>query len=250
MTPTTLLLALAVFLGGYLLNLTWISVFYHRALCHGALSLSPRVTRWVVSAGPWVVGIDPKAWVCMHRLHHTHSDTDLDPHSPRSAGLLGVAVAQLRSYQRVLTRLIAGQGRTSEIVSDLNFDVHPMYRRKLWLAPYAVHGALAFSLGWLTAWPIGLALLAGLSSHPVQGWMVNALAHRYGGMRYENGDDSRNNLVVAFLCFGEGLQNNHHHAPEDPRFSRAAWEIDLGWFMCRALAAAGVVTLNHGPRRD
>ena len=42
---------------------------------------------------------------------------------------------------------------------------------------------------------------------------INSLAHRFGRRRFETRDDSRNNLWLALLTFGEGWHNNHHFFP-------------------------------------
>jgi len=41
-------------LGGYSLNLLYITVFYHRALTHGGLVLKPAVRSLVAKTGNWV----------------------------------------------------------------------------------------------------------------------------------------------------------------------------------------------------
>src|SRR6187397_604644 len=92
----------AVFLAAYLLNILMITVGYHRGLAHKAVRLHPALRKAVIVGGNWLTGLDPKAWVVMHRLHHAHSDTALDPHSPMNVGLLGIAAEQLRNYKRVI----------------------------------------------------------------------------------------------------------------------------------------------------
>ena len=42
---------------------------------------------------------------------------------------------------------------------------------------------------------------------------INSLAHRFGTRRFDTRDDSRNNLWLALLTFGEGWHNNHHFFP-------------------------------------
>ena len=79
-------ICIAVFVVAYLLNLTTITVMYHRGLAHGGVTLKPWVKRFVALSGNWLTGLDPKGWVCMHRLHHAHSDTPDDPHSPVHKG--------------------------------------------------------------------------------------------------------------------------------------------------------------------
>jgi stearoyl-CoA desaturase (delta-9 desaturase) len=53
---------LMVFVGAYLINITYITVFYHRGLTHGAVRLSPVTRRFVAVTGNWVTGLDPKGW--------------------------------------------------------------------------------------------------------------------------------------------------------------------------------------------
>ena len=60
----------AIFFVAYAINATYISVFYHRGLTHEAVVLKPWTQKLVVATGPWVMGIDAKTWVTMHRLHH------------------------------------------------------------------------------------------------------------------------------------------------------------------------------------
>src|SRR5262252_6756655 len=76
-----------MFLAAYLLNIFYITVLYHRGLTHGAVRLRPFTRNLLIHTGNWVTGLDPKGWACMHRLHHMHSDTALDPHRPVAAAL-------------------------------------------------------------------------------------------------------------------------------------------------------------------
>ena len=113
-----------VFATAYVLNIVTISVGYHRGLAHGAVRLHPRLRRLVVMTGNWVTGLDPKAWVVMHRMHHAHSDTPEDPHSPVNVGIIGIAMAQLRSYERVLRGLKRDEPAFTKFAYDLDFDLN------------------------------------------------------------------------------------------------------------------------------
>ena len=70
---------------------------------------------------------------------------------------------------------------------------------------------------------------------------INTVNHMFGSRRFETLDESRNNVFTAFFAAGEGWHNNHH------RFQRAArngfywWEIDVTWYVIRAMAAVGLV---------
>ena len=70
---------------------------------------------------------------------------------------------------------------------------------------------------------------------------INSLAHRWGRRRFQTRDDSRNNLWLALLTFGEGWHNNHHHFPGSARQGFRWWEIDITWYGLRALQALRIV---------
>ena len=70
---------------------------------------------------------------------------------------------------------------------------------------------------------------------------INSLAHRYGRRRFATRDDSRNNLWLALLTFGEGWHNNHHFYPGSARQGFRWYEIDLTWYGLRLMQALGLV---------
>jgi len=233
-------LAVFVFLGTYGLNLFYISVLYHRGLAHGAVKLKPWLRKFTVLSGNWVTGIDPKAWVCMHRRHHQFSDTTLDPHSPWNDGVFGLLRAQLDSYSRTLVGVSRKTPAFAEVVSDLDFKVHWLNRLKLWWIPYLVQAGIALAIGvFFHAWFVGVAYWLGMMSHPFQGWLVNSFAHKYGYQNFKNGDESRNNTLVALLVMGEGYQNNHHARPSSARFSVRWFEVDGGYVLCKFAQVLG-----------
>jgi stearoyl-CoA desaturase (Delta-9 desaturase) len=242
-----LLLCAAVFLAAYLLNIAWISVFYHRALAHHAIDLGPRMQRFVVATGPWITGMDPKAWVCMHRLHHVHSDTPRDPHSPANVGVFGVLTEQFRSYTHIQRGLLHNDPTVTRRVRDLDFDVPEwMYNPYTALLPYIVHAAIAVSFALVTnMWLLAAAFWLGMMSHPIQGWLVNAFAHAVGGRNFDTRDNSRNTWLLGLLIAGEGLQNNHHAFPASAKFSFRWWEVDPGWAMVNGLSLFGLVTVRQ-----
>lgn len=241
---STLLIALAFFMMGYLINIFYITVLYHRGLTHRAVEMSPGLEKWLALTGSWVTGIDPKAWACMHRLHHLHSDTDLDPHSPVHYGIFGVMMGQLQSYERILGKLKRGDRELSDLVSDIKFDINILNRKKLWLLPYVLHIGLAYLLGaYFSSFWVGFAYFMGIMSHPIQGWMVNSIAHHSGYRNFESSDNSKNNVAVSILVFGEGFQNNHHSRPSSANFAVKPSEIDLGYGLCLVAEKCGVLKI-------
>lgn len=238
-----LLLCFGALLGAYILNILYVTVFYHRALAHNAIRMHPALEKFVIATGNWVTGLDPKAWVCMHRMHHIHSDTALDPHSPKNRGIWKVLPMQLFSYNRTIAALGLNSARYVSVVSDIRFPVSWLNRNGLWYLPYLLHAGIAVMVGTMSGlWLLAGCYWIGMMSHPIQGWMVNALAHRFGYRNFATDDESTNNSFVSWCVFGEGYQNNHHHRPSSPKFSVYPGEVDLGFALCRGLARIGLVT--------
>ena len=242
------LLCALVFFLAYLLNICYITVFYHRGLTHQALKISPPVRRFVVATGGWITGLDPKGWCTMHRLHHRYSDTPNDPHSPVHKGFFLIAYQQLISYKAVLKGLIKEDPYYCDVVKDLNFPVSWANRKGYWYLPYLFHGAVGIVVGLLGGTPLGMAYFLGIMSHPIQGWMVNSMGHYLGYRNYNTSDNSKNNTLVAWLVAGEGYQNNHHRYPRAVKFSMRWWEIDWGYSMCLVLAALGAIKVDSSAK--
>ena len=240
------LLCVLVFSAAYTVNLIYISVFFHRGLAHRAANLRPWLRRWVIRSGNWITGIDPLAWACMHRLHHAYADTDKDPHSPHNSGILPLALTQLYVYKRVLRGLIRREQAYTLRVLDLDFPVSWLNRRGLWMLPYILHAALAVIVAVLVGfWAVGLCYFIGITSHPVQGWLVNAFGHAWGYRNFATKDRSVNNTLIAWLVFGEGYQNNHHQRPRSAKFSVKWWEVDPGYGLCLLLEVLGLIRIKR-----
>lgn len=241
-----LLLCLAVFFAGYLINTTLITVFYHRGLAHNAVALSPAAKRFAARAGIWLTGIDPKAWVSMHRSHHEFADEADDPHSPVHAGFFGVMIAQLRSYERHLVGLLRNEERYASAVGDLDFEVSWPNRSGYWYLPHVLHLSIAAVIAVPGGmWLLGLAYWIGIMSHPVEGWIINSFGHAVGGRNFETADNSRNSHIAAWLVVGEGFQNNHHRYPASAKFSFMPHEVDLGYGLCVLLEKAGFLEISR-----
>lgn len=238
-------LCISVFVIAYLINIMMISVGYHRGLAHGAVDLRPRLKRFVILSGNWVTGLDPKAWCVMHRMHHEHSDTPQDPHSPVNVGLLGIALEQLKSYEAVIRGLRREDPVFMEHTQGLEFELNWLNRNRMWALPYVVHAGVGVALGLSVGWLLGAAYFFGMMSHPFQGGLVNALGHAVGGRNFDTDDNSRNNLLAAFLIAGEGLQNNHHQFPRSAKFSYRRWEPDFGFSACLLFETMGVLSIDY-----
>lgn len=183
---------------------------------------------------------DPVGFAGKHRLHHRYADTDMDVHSPR----LGV-------WQCWIGHLL-DEGCTEEEVLAAAPDL-VRYPELMWLHRHSfVPGTLVASAMFLAGgYPL---LVAGY----VLAWclvavhapaLVNYFCHRSGHRRFETLDRSTNNALVGVLLFGEGWHNNHHRYPGSARAGLEWYEVDVLYYMLKALSWLGLVwDLREGPR--
>jgi stearoyl-CoA desaturase (delta-9 desaturase) len=170
-------------------------------------------------------------WAAKHRHHHLHSDTIVDVHSPRHAGFLYSHVGWIFARAHWHTEFA--------LVPDLARHWELRWLDKLELAPAVLLAALCFLVG---GWP---GLVVGFLWSTVLVWhatfCINSLAHVRGSKRYVTGDDSRNNVLLAFLTMGEGWHNNHHAYPSSARQGFRWWEFDVTYYILLLLARLGIV---------
>ncbi|KRA52204.1 stearoyl-CoA 9-desaturase [Pseudoxanthomonas sp. Root65] len=239
-SPIALIVALAL----YAVRMFAITGFYHRYFSHRTFRTS-RVLQFVFALiGASSVQRGPLWWAAHHRNHHRHADTAADPHSP---GVHGFWWSHAGWF---LTR---GGFRTDwSRIPDL-----ARYPELRWLDRYdtVVPVLLASALFGVGALLERVAPHLGTSGPQLLVWgffvstvvlfhatvTINSLAHRFGRRRFDTRDDSRNNLWLALLTFGEGWHNNHHFFPGTARQGFRWWEIDLTWYGLRAMALLGLV---------
>jgi len=236
--------ALEVAAGLYVVRMFALTGFYHRYFSHRTFRTS-RATQFIFALlGASCVQRGPLWWAAHHRIHHRHADTALDPHSPTLTGFLWSHAGWFltpRAFQTDWTR-IPDLRKFAELRWLDRFDI---------VVPVALAAAL-FGLGKLlehfvpslgtSGWQMlvwGFCISTVVLFHATV--TINSLAHRFGRRRFETTDDSRNNLWLALLTFGEGWHNNHHFYPGSVRQGFHWWEIDLTWYGLRLLAALGLV---------
>ena len=237
-------IAVAVAVALYAVRMFAITGFYHRYFSHRTFRTSRPVQFIAALVGAACVQRGPLWWAAHHRHHHRHADTHQDPHSPGQHGFL---------WSHAGWFLTARAFRTHwERIPDLaKFPELRWLDRFDLVVPVALAAAL-FGLGALLE---RVAPQLGTSAGQMLVWgffisttvlfhatvTINSLAHRFGKRRFETRDDSRNNLWLALLTFGEGWHNNHHFFPGSARQGFRWWEVDLTYYGLRLMALFGLV---------
>ena len=229
-------LALLVAVGLTQASVIATSIYLHRSLAHRSLRVHPvaglffRLVLWMTT------GQRRHEWVAVHRKHHTFTDRDGDPHSPRLLGLWRVQLLNVYYYAR--------EARNPETIRTFAPDIE-----QDWLDRYV------FAWGW-TGVALGAALLSmalglwigllAMALHAVTyvfvlAPIINGLGHWQGAQNFDN--TAYNSRLLAWVTGGESLHNNHHAHPRAPKFSVRAREFDPSWPVIRALAALALIVV-------
>src|SRR5205823_2083680 len=173
---------------------------YHRGLAHHSYRTG-RVVRFLLSVGACTaLRGGPLWWVALHRFHHRHSDTERDTFSPAKGFWWSYA-----------GWLVSGRYDHTDyhLVRDLTREPELCWLNRWWLLPPLLLASAVLLLGGWTTFVVAFCLSSVLLFHSMAA--LDSLNHYIGRRRYDTGDDSRNNFVLALLTLGEGWHNNHHH---------------------------------------
>ncbi len=230
----------------WFLSLFFHSFFLHRYASHQMYVTSKRAEKaiylltWLVQGSSYLV---PRAYGVMHRMHHTYSDTEKDPHSPhffKDIWHMMWHTAQI--YKDLDTgKNLPEPEFTREylpIWTKLDRIGHSMITRILFGASYvAFYIYFAPNAWWFLLLPIHFLM------GPVQGAIVNWCGHKYGYKNFDNGDHSKNSTPFGILLMGELFQNNHHNQKDNANFARKWFEFDMTYIIMLGLNKVGIIKL-------
>ena len=216
--------------------LFWVRMFgvtagYHRYFSHRAYKTSRPFQFFLAILAQSSAQKGALWWAAHHRRHHKHSDGAGDIHSPLRDGFWHAHVGWI----------LSSDSDATEYGKIRDFAKYPelVWLNRLPLLPPIVLAVVVFLLfGWS-------GLIVGFFWSTIALWhstfLINSLAHVFGSQRFETGDGSRNNWLLALLTLGEGWHNNHHHYQSSARNGFYWWEIDVTYYVLRALQALGLV---------
>jgi sn-1 stearoyl-lipid 9-desaturase len=210
-----------------------IGMGYHRLLTHGGFKTPKWLEYFLTFCGTLALQSGALMWVTTHRIHHAFTETDKDPHSPRSGtywahiGWIFKGTAQNQPESAI-----------KKYSPDLFKDKVHVALSKYYYVPTIVAGLILFAIGgWsMVLWGIFLRIVWGWHST----WLVNSATHLWGTRRFETRDDSRNNGLIAMITFGEGWHNNHHAHPRSAKHGLSWKELDFNWMQISLLEKLGL----------
>ncbi len=217
-------------LFSYYIRMVGVTAGYHRYFSHRTFKTSRAFQFILAFLAQTSAQKGALWWAAHHRHHHKYSDTEADLHSPKHKGFWWA------QFGWVLSK--SSNGTDMRYIQD--FAKYPELRwlNKYFLVPPTLY-AVAIWLIWGTPglfW--GFFFSTVLLYHGT--FFINSLTHVFGKVRYKSGDDSKNSMILALITCGEGWHNNHHHYQATANQGWFWWEIDLSYYVIKALSWVGI----------
>ena len=165
-----------------------VSAGLHRYFAHKAFKshwIYEILVLWMTN----LIGLrSPIGWMGVHRMHHHHSDTDLDPHSPLKVG-----------FWKVLFGIWKVEKIPTKYVRDLYQNPRILFFHNYWHVIWATQAFVALLISWqfFVAYTVIPSILSLIGFG-----LVNGVCHV--------GGKSRNFPIINILTAGEGYHAEHH----------------------------------------
>ncbi|HXN05750.1 MAG TPA: fatty acid desaturase [Nitrospiria bacterium] len=188
-----------------------ITAGYHRLFSHRSYEPNGFIKFLLLFFGAGACQNSALKWSSEHRFHHRYVDGVGDPYNIKKGFF----------YAHIGWVLMKDTNLSFENARDLQKD--PMIRwqhRNYWLLATLVGFVMPFLFGFFVGAPWGMLLIAGLLRIALvhhSTFLINSLSHYIGTQPYSIKDSSRDNILTAFLTFGEGYHNFHHKFQFDYR---------------------------------
>ena len=215
---------IATFIMWVLVGGLGIAVGYHRVISHKTHELPLWKENIILFLAVFAGQGSSIFWVAIHRgYHHSHADTDRDLHSPMH-GILHAFVGWYRNMTE------ANPSVNPKYAVDLmrkpnHVWFHKYQQRILWTVPLLV--AL---IDWKLTFT-GFFLVTAICLF--QENLINVVGHlkcKIGYRNFDTKDNSHNNILLAYIAWGQGWHNNHHYDPKSYDFGTSVsgkwWEFD------------------------
>ena len=210
-----------------------ISLGFHRLASHRSLRVPLWLEHVFILLGTLAFQGGVYGWVGYHRLHHMHTDQELDPHSASKGFWWSHILWMVYPYAKFFD-----YDQYSRYAPELARDPVYQWLNRYYLLLQIPLGLVLYGLGGWSFVMYGIFLRAVLLWHST--WFINSVTHLWGYRTFSTHDNSRNLWWAAILTYGEGWHNNHHAYPQVARAGWHWWEIDVTWWAIWLLQTLGL----------
>lgn len=249
LTASTVIVG-AFFIAHWYTSLFMQSFFHHRYAAHMQFTTGKfwekvfYIFSYITQGSSY---LSPRTYGIMHRIHHAHTDTEKDPHSPKFMPRLYKMMWETKKYYRgIYSGQATVEGKYLKNLPDwkfLDWLGHSWGSRIFWVAAY-----ITFYAFFATQWWMYLILPIHVVMGPFHGAIINWFAHKVGYINYPMSNTSTNLINFDFLMWGESLHNNHHKHPGRANFATRWFELDPMYPIIRVMNWLGIIKLANSPR--
>lgn len=222
------------------------SLFHHRYAAHNHFTMSKRAEKFFFIACFFAHGssyMSPHAYGIMHRLHHIHTDTEDDPHSPHNEpDFFRLMFVTRNSYQKYYTSAVTLHENIKKNLpewKEFESFAHNWITRSCWILVY-----VAVYVLFATAWWMYLFLPITITMAAFQGNIINWVAHKFGYENFKMKNTSKNILPIDIIFIGDAYHNNHHKFPGKVNNSQRWFEADIIYHIMNLMHYARIIHLK------
>jgi stearoyl-CoA desaturase (delta-9 desaturase) len=212
-----------------------ITAGYHRLFAHKGWKAPWPVRLWFALNGAAAGQNSIIAWSAGHRFHHNEVDTDGDPYNAERGFF----------YSHMGWIMKEGPHEYDySNVPDLQRDPICKVQHQHYLL-FAVGWNLFLCVvaGLIFGNMLGMVLVAGVLRVVVVQhftFLINSAAHTWGSQPWSGSNTAKDNGWLAFLTFGEGYHNFHHHFQMDYRNGTRWYHWDPTKWLIWSLSKLGL----------
>jgi len=207
-----------------------IGVGFHRLFSHRQFETYKPIEYTLALLGTLSAYAPVLFWASQHIFHHSHSDKDNDPSTPKLGFWESFLFWRLR--ESTLTKIHVKNYPSLRIMRDpvlMFLSKHFQYIVLLYAIVLLILGPTYF---------ISMFILPAFIEHARIN-AISSLSHMKLPLSYRNfdtPDDSYNNIVIGILSFGFGWHNNHHNNQRELINSHRWYEVDLEGLFARLIS--------------
>ena len=212
---------LITILSFYILNILGNWMMLHRYFSHKSFEFKNNFLKYIFTLLAILSGRgSPLGWCYLHRKHHSYSDTEKDPHSPKYLGYKIFGFGHYTTQEEEPMQIFI----VKDMMTKEHLFIHKWYMAIIltFVIVFAYINIQLLYFVWIL--PVFLVQLSQNN--------FNYFGHTSGYRNFETKDNSRNNKWLFPFILGEAWHNNHHSDPKNMSTTVRKFEIDpLGWFI-------------------